>query len=362
MTGDSANLRSRRSLFRIGSGSRGDREPNLQLDGDDARANGTFVKATRPAMGSYFELRIPAETPGALDLANRALDLLDSLEQQMSIYRADSELSRLNQRAYEEPVTVEPRLFDALREALQIHDQTEGAYDIATGALSRAWGFLGGSKRVPEPDTLENARERSGRQHVDLDEEKRTLRFTRHGIELDPGSFGKGYALDRIAEVIRNHWWPCSALIHGGGSSIYAFGSPTRSVLDSWPIAVRNPLLPSETVAWLSLDGHGVGTSGDLYQRFESGGRTYGHILDPRTGRPHADETLSVSVVTPDAMRADALSTAFTILGVERSTDYCRHHSEVGALFVLRGPSPSQPRCVPINLPPSMLRLAESSF
>jgi FAD:protein FMN transferase len=125
----------------------------------DERANtpvgrSDLVRAHRPAMGSYFEVRMAAGTPGAVDLACRALDMIDALEAQLTVYRNDSEVSRLNATAHSGPVAVEQGLFGLLEVAVGLSRETDGAYDVTAGALSEAWGFVKGGR--------DNARRRAG--------------------------------------------------------------------------------------------------------------------------------------------------------------------------------------------------------
>jgi len=308
-----------------------------------------LIKASRPAMGSYFEVRLGAGTPGAVALTERALDLIDVLEQQMTVYRDDSEVSRINATAHLEPVEVEPGLFRLLEQALAIGSATHGAYDVTAGALSVAWGFFRGPRCVPDPATLAEARARTGQHHLRLDSEHRTVGFDRPGILVNLGSIGKGFAIDRAIDVIRDHWWPTSALVHGGRSSLYALGSPPGRFGGRWEIALRNPFDPESPLGVLRLRNRGMGTSGTAFQRFEAGGRIYGHILDPRTGIP-AEGPASVTVLAPTAAEADALSTAFYLLGIEAATAYVSEHPEIGAIFVEDGPDDTSPRIVTLGL------------
>ena len=331
------SLVSRRHLFRPAPR----REPDGRTDAAD------LLRARRDGMGSYFEVRLPAAAPGALPLANRALDLIGGLEAQLSVYRDDSEISRLNESAHLGPVAVEPGLFGLLETARTLHGLTDGAYDVTAGALSAAWGFTRGPRRVPDPASLDEARARTGQALVSLDPGRRTVAFHRPGVVLNLGSIGKGYALDRAAELIGEHWWPTPALLHGGRSSVYALGSPAGTLGGSWDVALPNPLDPTSPLGTFRLRNRGLGTSGATYQRFEAGGRVYGHILDPRTGRP-ADGPLGVTVVAPTAAQADALSTAFYLLGPEAVATRIHRYPDVGAVFVLPGSRSDGPPIVRI--------------
>jgi thiamine biosynthesis lipoprotein len=220
---------------------------------------------------------------------------------------------------------------------------------VSAGALSAAWGFTRGPRRVPDPATLAEARERTGQQHLRLDRERRTVSFDRPGIVINLGSIGKGYAIDRAVEKIRAHWWPTSALVHGGRSSVYALGSPPGRFGGRWEVALRNPFEPETPLGVLRLRNRGMGTSGTAFQRFEAGGRVYGHILDPRTGEP-ADGPASVTALAPTAAEADALSTAFYLLGTEGAASYVAEHPEIGAILIEEGPAAASPRVVTLGL------------
>jgi len=300
-------------------------------------------------MGSYFEVRLPAGTPGAVELACRALDVIDALESQLTVYRDDSEVSRLNATAHLGPVEVERGLFGLLEGAVALSRATDGAYDVTAGALSEAWGFVKGPKRVPDEIELAEARARTGWRHLKLDHDRLTVAFDREGIRINLGSIGKGYAIDRAVDVIRAHWWPSSALVHGGRSSLYALGSPPGELGARWEIALRNPFEPESPLGLLRLRNRGLGTSGAAFQQFVADGRVYGHLIDPRTGEP-ASGPASVTVLAPTAAMADALSTAFYLLGPDAALSYVREHPEIGVVVVEPGHSTPGPRLLTFGL------------
>jgi thiamine biosynthesis lipoprotein len=344
----------RRQLFgRLGVGNdAGRRSPDPSKLRSEPAGRFDLIRARRAAMGSFFDVRLPAQVPAAVDLATRALDVIDALETQLTVYRDDSEVSRLNATAHLGPVEVEPGLFGLLQQALELASRTGGAYDVTSGALSLAWGFVRGPRRVPDPETLADARARTGSNHLILDPQRQTVAFDRPGIVINLGSIGKGYAIDRAARVLRDHWWPTSALVHGGQSSLYALGSPPGTLGGRWEVALRNPARPEHPLGTIRLRNRGLGTSGAAFQQFEAGGRVYGHILDPRTGEPAATGPASVTVLAPTAAEADALSTAFYLLGPEAAAAYIAAHPEVGALFVEtpRTDEPETPRVLALGL------------
>ena len=311
---------------------------------------GAILRASRPMMGTTFEVRLPANVPGASDLACRALDRVEAIEAQMTIYRDDSEVALLNASAHREPVAVEPGLFALLERAAEIGLRTGGAYDVASGALSLAWGFTRGPRRVPSGEALADALGRSGMRHVRLDPTAQTVAFDREGVAINLGSIGKGFALDEAARVVRDFWWPTPALIHGGQSSVYAVGSPPDAPLGRWAVGLRNPFDPTRPLGRIYLRDRGLGTSGDSFQQFEAGGRLYGHIIDPRTGVPPEGGPASVSVLAPTAAEADALSTAFHLMGPGAAREFLADRPDVGAIFVLPGDDRRPPRMVRIGV------------
>nr|WP_303652488.1 FAD:protein FMN transferase [Paludisphaera mucosa] len=310
-----------------------------------------LLRIHRPGMGSAFEIRLGARVPGAVELAGRALDRVEALEVQLTIYSDDSEVSRLNRTAHAGPVAVESGLFALLERARALSEWSGGAYDVTAGALSQAWGFVRGPRRVPSEAERTEALARSGWRKLRLDRERRTVAFDVEGMVINLGSIGKGFAIDRAVDVIRSHWLPTSALVHGGRSSLFALGSPPGRFADRWEIALRNPFDDETPLGVFRVRNRAIGTSGGAFQRFEADGRTYGHILDPRTGEPAAGPA-SVTVLAPDAAEADALSTALYVMGPEAARDLVARRPEVGVVFVEEGPADRSPRVVAMGLGP----------
>jgi thiamine biosynthesis lipoprotein len=294
-----------------------------------------LLRFIRTAMATDFEVAFPLGTPRATAAAEAALDLIDALETQLTVYRDESEVSRFNERAAAEPIPVEEQLFGLLQLAQRLTNETAGAFDITAGALVRAWGFHRGPRRVPEPGELAEARSRVGMQHVVLDQENRTVRYHRRGLEINLGSIGKGYALDRAAALLRQEWGIVSGLLHGGHSSVYAMGTEPGSTR-GWTVGLCDPRQPERRLALLRLRDGALGTSASTYRHLEYNGRKLGHILDPRSGWP-AEGIASASAIAPTAAEADALATAFYILGVEKTRAYCETHPAVGAVLLPEG-------------------------
>jgi thiamine biosynthesis lipoprotein len=292
----------------------------------------SLLHLSRRAMATNFELILPFGTPESLALGQLYFDEIDRLEAQLTVYRDTSEVSRLNALAFHYPIPVEEGLFELLALAARLTSETRGAFDVTAGALIKAWGFYKGPRRVPPAAERAAVLECVGMHHVELDAERRTVRFLRPGLEINLGSIGKGYALDRAAEKLRREGNLAAGLLHGGQSSVYAIGKQPGDER-GWPVALRHPWEPERSLGTIYLSDQALATSAATFQYLEHAGRKLGHILDPRTGWP-AEGMASVSVVAPTAAEADALATAFYILGVEAAQDYCEQHPALSAVLL----------------------------
>jgi FAD:protein FMN transferase len=307
------------------------------LIGDEVSApvDVAVLRASRKAMATLFEVLLPFGSPNAHAAAEAALDRIDELEDQLTVYRDHSEVSRLNATAADGDVEVERGLFDLIELSAHITRQLHGAFDIATGALIKTWGFYKREGRVPTPAERAEAMSRTGTRFLALDRERRTVRYLRPGLEINLGGIGKGYALDRAAELLANEWNVSSALLHGGSSSVRALGTPPGQPR-GWPIAIKHPWETERRLGTVYLDGVALGTSAATFQHFAYNGRTLGHLLDPRIGWP-AEGIQQASVIAPTATEADALSTAFFVLGVEPTAEFCRSRPDIGVVLLPAG-------------------------
>jgi thiamine biosynthesis lipoprotein len=288
-----------------------------------------WLHVNRTAMACKFEVTLPMSEEAGVAIAADALDEIDRLESQLTVFRDDSEVSLINQRAAFEPVVVEEALFDLLIKSQLLHRETEGAFDITSGPLTRCWGFLKREGRIPSAIEVVRARTNVGSDKFLLDAATRTIRYTQEGVEINLGSIGKGFALDQIAVSLRSQMR--SALLNAGASSMLAIGDGARG--EGWIVGLRHPRSKLKRLGVLHLTDCALATSGSEEQFFEHGGRRYGHIIDPRTGWP-AKSVTSVSVVTDSAAFSDALATAFYVGGRELAERYCASHPEVMAVML----------------------------
>lgn len=271
-------------------------------------------------MATRFEIVLHGDNPVSLRAAGEeALAEIERVEEQLSFYRPTSEISRLNSRAARGPVRVTPGLFRLLQHARRMHDETRGAFDITVAPLLRCWGFADGMGKMPEAEALAEARAKVGMRWVELRENDFTVRFGREGVMLDLGAIGKGYAVERAAEALREAG-VTSALINGGTSTIYALGTPPTDA-GRWKVAVECPAQQrpdgkAVPLATVELRDEALSVSAVWGKSFQADGKTYGHVLDPRSGEP-AEKALLAAVVLPSATETDAFSTALLIAGEE---------------------------------------------
>lgn len=308
------------------------------------RASPTVALA-RHAMATRFEIVLHGADPVALRAAGEeALDEVDRLEQQLSLYRPSTELAQLNARAAREWVRVTPTLFRLLHHAKQLSEETGGAFDITIAPLVRCWGFMGGRGRMPLPADLEEARSKVGMHLVELDEQNFSVRFGREGVMLDLGAIGKGYAIDRAAELLREAG-VSSALLHGGTSTACAIGAPPDA--EAWKVAIEYPsAVPDASPALLAtipLKDEALSVSAVWGKAFQNDGATYGHVIDPRTGQAVTGAGLA-AVALSSATETDALSTALLTLGAPGHEHIAGLRSGMRALVVERRAASGQLR------------------
>jgi thiamine biosynthesis lipoprotein len=296
-----------------------------------ATSEGYWVHLGRAAMACRFEVTLPSELQDWLDVAKDALDGVDRLEDQLSIFRESSELSLINRAAAEAPLPVEERLMALLLQCRELHRITGGTFDVTSTPLSRAWGFLKREGRVPTEAELAEARALVGMDRVvALDEAAGTIRLAGPGVALNLGSIGKGYALDRVAEEMARTG-VATALLTAGGSSILALGAGPDG--QGYLVGLRDPGDHERRLGTVRLTNAALGVSGVGEQSFAADGRRFGHILDPRTGWPVEGRAFA-AVVAPTAALADALATAFFVGGRDVAEQYVKDHTEVSALVM----------------------------
>ena len=244
--------------------------------------------------------------------ADEAFEEARRLDSLLSNYKPDSEWSKVNREAAVHPVAVSEELFDLIAACVKYSRESEGAFDITVGPLMKVWGFYKGTGHLPKPMELKAAEAQIGYRNIVLDPANKTIAFGKKGLNLDPGGIGKGYAVDKMAELLRKREIH-SALIAGSGSSIYCIGTPPDEPL-GWPVEIKDPKDEFKTVEEVRLKDQSMSTSGSYEKFFVADGKVYSHIMDPRTGYP-SQGTLSVSVITPKTIDSEVWAKPYFING-----------------------------------------------
>jgi len=266
-------------------------------------------------MGTTWHVTYTAEA-GADALKTAIEAALESVNESMSTYRADSEISRVNASDPGKPVILSDAFAEVLVAALDVGARSEGAYDVTVAPLVDLWGFGAGSPAdwsSPSPEQVRAVLGRVGQSALAWHPEQGTL--IRHApVSLDFSSIAKGYGVDRVAGVLEDAG-VVNYLVEVGGEMRVSGTSPRG---DAWRIAVEQPLAGQRGIARaLAVTDIAVATSGDYRNYVEVDGTRYSHTLDPRTGYPVTHDLVSVTVLHESCMMADAWATALIVAGPE---------------------------------------------
>ncbi len=234
---------------------------------------------------------------------------LQAYERIMSRFDPESPASDLNRRAAETPVQPPDELWEILSLCRDYWKRTHGAFDITLRPLNDLWREHLGRGEQPSAKALEQARAQTGFERLLFDETAHTVRFQDKGIGIDLGGFGKGFALERLAGSLRAQGVE-QAFLSFGESSITVLGSHPHG--PSWPVGIANMFQPSETVHAFHLSDASLSSSGTAPSNCIGGPRAFGHIVDPRNGRP-IQGYRSMSVASPSGIEAEVLSTALLV-------------------------------------------------
>ena len=297
---------------------------------------GATVSATyhgvRYLMGTWCDLTILDEpSEKAAGAAEAAFQEIARLERVMSTWSPDSELSDVNGRAGMGPQAISRDLAEVIGAALETCRASGGAFDPTVGPLLTLWRFNTERPIVPTSKALADARTHVGCGKVSLRREPLTVQLP-HGASLDLGGIGKGYAVDRALDVLRA-FGVHRAKLDFGSSSLAFEGR----VDGDWAVVLADPRDRERPLASFRVERGSVSSSGQYERSFVRNGRRFGHIFDPRTGRPVQSNLLLVTVIASDGVQADALSTALFVLGAEQGVRLVSQLPDVGAFFVEAG-------------------------
>lgn len=267
--------------------------------------------------------------------ANRAAEAaykrIAELDEVMSDYKSDSELSRLSRTAgWGHKVTLSGDLWQVLHEAQRLSEATQGAFDVTVGPYVRLWRRARRSSEFPSAERLAEARKAVGYKNLRLDAKRHTAQLLAAGMRLDLGGIAAGYAADEAMIVLRKHG-VTRALIDISGDVLAGDAPPGES---GWKIGIA-PVTAADgpPSRYLSLRNASATTSGDAFQHVVIDGKRYSHIVDPRTGVGLTDQS-SVTVIAPDAITADSLATAVSVLGPKQGMELIEKTPGAAALIM----------------------------
>lgn len=252
------------------------------------------------------------------------------LENLLSVTLEDSEISRLNRAAGEKAVPLSTDTMELLTLGKEYSAYTNGAFDIAISPIVKAWGFTEEEHHVPTQAELDALLPLTDPADLLLEDE--TAYLQQAGMAIDLGGIAKGYASDQVAELLREKGVESAILSLGG--NVYGVG--TKPGGEKWEVALANPLDANDYCGLISISDQAVVTSGGYQRYFEENGKTYHHIIDPKTGYPAENELLSVTILCENGAKADVLSTALFVMGPEDAAAFWREQGGFEAIFITK--------------------------
>ena len=290
-----------------------------------------LVKRSITAMGTAVSISVYTEDDEGADRAiKNALDEITRIELLMTTWRDDSEISRLNQNAGVKPVPISKETLEVLEMSKQAAEWSGGLFDITFQVLHGLWKFDEDLEpKLPDMAEVKKRLPLINWRHLKLDKGKRTAFLDGKGMSVNLGGIAKGYAVDRMADILRRAGFK-NALVQAGGDLLCAGTKGGKP----WTAGIRDPRGSlSDVFAIISLEDHAFSTAGDYERSFMLDGKRYHHILDPRTGTP-ATASRSVTVYAKSALLADSLDDAVFIMGWKKGFEMIEKMPDVGAVVV----------------------------
>lgn len=270
------------------------------------------------AMDTY--MTVTAYGDQAQEAVNEAGAEIERLDNMLSTGNEESEIAKLNQSR---SATLSEDAGYLVERALELNEETGGAFDIAIYPIMEAWGFPTQNYQVPTEDTLQSLLKLCDVSGITYDKDNRNISFNQEGMKIDLGGIAKGYTSSRIMEIYKENNIS-SGLVNLGGN-VQALGTKTDG--SKWRVAVQSPDDSDDYLGVLSIEDKAVITSGGYERYFEQDGKTYHHIIDPQTGYPAENGLTSVTIVSEDGTLADGLSTSLFIMGKDKAIEFWRAHS-----------------------------------
>lgn len=262
---------------------------------------------------------------------DKAFTRLKELEDILSINKLGTELDKVNNMSGKEPVKVTDDTFTVVAQGLKYSKLSGGALDITVGPLVKLWGIGTDAAKVPSEEEIKEKLPLINYNDIVLDETNKTIFLKRENMIIDLGAIAKGYAADEVAKILTENNVK-SAIIDLGGN-IFALGSKLDG--PNWKIGVQDPEdARGASIGYIEVVNKSIVTSGIYERYFESNGKKYHHILNPKTGYPYENEILGVSILSDKSIDGDSLSTTLFALGIEKGLEFVNSQPGVEAIFV----------------------------
>lgn len=301
----------------------------LIVSGFSATAQVSRKRAVK-LMGSRFDITIIAtDSLTAEQNIDAVIAEVTRIENLISDWRPDTQISQVNKNAGIAPVRVDPEVFALTERALHFSHITNGAFDISFAAMDRIWKFDGSMTAMPSPEAIRKSVEKVGYQHILLDKEKSTIFLDRKGMKIGFGALGEGYATDRCRDMMLAKGIK-AGIVNGSGDMSTWGKQPDGS---NWTIGITNPLRNDTIFAVVPLRQSAVVTSGSYEKFVMFNGKRYAHIINPRTGYP-ATGVSSVTVFGPSAETANGFSTSLMVLGKDAGLKLIRKYPRYNYILI----------------------------
>lgn len=278
-------------------------------------------------MGTFLDIEVfDTDENKAKEILGLTFNEVKRIERMLSRFREDSQVYRLNKSAHIQPQVIHEELFQLIELCLKFSKLSCGAFDITIALLSDLWAQAEKVGSLPTKEEIFSLVNNAGHKNIVLNRETRTISFNSPFLKLDFGAVGKGYALDKAVSILRDNKIGKANLDFGG--HLYYYNQSDSEKEDC--VGIRNPLWPEEVILSLPLENQSISTSAYYERNFRIQGKTYGHLVHPKTGYPVETVMLSVSIVSSSAQIADILSTAVFILGLNEGMQLidCMEDSE----------------------------------
>jgi FAD:protein FMN transferase len=295
-------------------------------------ANNKPLSFTHSAMGTIFEIKVDlVDSAYAAAAAVQVFQLVDRLEQYLSHFIQNSDIRRISSLEIGQSTRVSLETFECLQQCREMYSLSHGVFDVTIGALYHAWLNIDKSVKHPTTEEISRAREHVGLHHLELDENNHSIAMTGGPVQLDLGGFGKGYTLDKAAELLAD--WDIESYMLNAGQSSLRFGAPPSDT-EGWDITLSDPFHGYAEFMEMSLSHTAISGSG-LQKGL--------HIIDPRTAQP-IENRLAAWSFAPSAAFADGWSTAFMMMSMEEITAACAENTDLKAVLIMDGEKPLQER------------------